>query len=90
HSHASQQPNSSKSPKPLASSSRHGSQNLSTTSTTPEPLAIVRPNCLELEATSAPYPPRFSDLSEAQEVERNDESTVFGDILDTIDEEDDD
>ena len=86
---ASRKPNFSKSPKPMASSSRQGSRNLSTTSTTPEPLAVVRPNCPELEATS-PSSPRSRDLSEAQNVGRNDETTVFGDILDTIDEEDDD
>ena len=42
-----------------------------------------------MEATS-PSSPRSRDLSEAQKVGRNDETTVFGDILDMIDEEDND
>lgn len=50
-----------------------------------QPLAIMHPNSLELEATLTPLPPSSSDIVG---VAINDESNVFGDILDTIDKED--
>lgn len=54
----------------------------------PQPLAIVRPNNPEFEVVSTPLLPSSSDLVGVSEAARNNESNVFEDILDTIEEDD--
>lgn len=51
-------------------------------------MAIVCPNSPELEVASTLLLPSFRNFIGVSKVARNDESNVFGDILDTIDEED--
>lgn len=54
----------------------------------PQPLVVVPPNSPELEAASRPLLPSFSGLIKANKKARQDEKSVFGDILETISVED--